>query len=151
MSNSKDYLQDLKSFIESGRDSNHRKIAHATYAVKTQDIYGREVYGIQYHKTVIFGIREDGEFFFNNGGYLTSTTKKRINDALYKCGVTDSIYQHKKIWHFRNYSFDVNARLMFDVNNVDYPYEGIEIYWCQPVSEVIAKNNKLPNFYPPKD
>ena len=70
MSNSKDYLEDLKSFIESGRDSNHRKIAHSTYAVKTEDFFGYEVFGIQYHKTVIFGIREDGEFFFNNGGYF---------------------------------------------------------------------------------
>ena len=151
MNSSKDYLEDLKSFIESGRDSNHRKIAHATYAVKTEDFFGYEVFGIQYHKTVIFGIREDGEFFFNNGGYLTSTTKKRINDALHKCGVTDSIYQHKKIWHFRDLSFDVNARLIFDVNNNHYAYESIESCWCKPVSEVVVKNSKVPNFYPPKD
>lgn len=151
MNSSKDYLEDLKYLIESGRYDNHRKIAHATYVVKTEDMFGREIYGIQYHRTVIFGIHDDGSFFFNNGGYLTATTKKRINDALNRCGVSQSIFQRNKIWHFGSHSFDSTARLLFDVNNDVVEDSGIASFWCKPVDEVVNKNSKVPNFYPNRD
>lgn len=144
--NSKDYRQELKSFIESGRDNDHRKISHATYAIKTEDMFGQEIYGIQYHKTVVFGIRDDGEYFFNNGGYLTVTTKKRINDALKKCGVGDSIYQKNKVWHLGTYRFELNARLLFNPDNSVIEDCDIVDFWCQPNVEVMRKIDKLPSF-----
>lgn len=136
MSNPKDYRQELKEIIDSGKNDSYRKIAHATFAVKTSDMSGNEIYGIQYHKTVIFGIRESGEFFFNNGGYFTATTKKRINDALRKCGFNSFISQKKFRWYLcsidgsETLQFARTAFMLFDVDNSFTPSSPSEC-WAQ--------------------
>ena len=62
------------------------------------------------------GIREDGSYFVNNGGYFTVTTKKRINEFLSKVGNNHQIIQRKFQWFFN--SFNVGEGFMsFDVNN----------------------------------
>lgn len=114
--NSKDVLEEYATFINAGRNSNYRKITGNTYVVKTSDTFGNVIYGIQYHRTVVSGIREDGSYFVNNGGYFTVTTKKRINEFLSKVGNNHQIIQRKFQWFFN--SFNVGEGFMsFDVNN----------------------------------
>ena len=149
MSNSKDYRQELKSFIESGRSNDLRKIAHATYAIKTSDIFGSEVYGIQYHKTVLFGIREDGEYFFNNGGHFTVTTKKRINDALAKCRFPYYISQKSFVWFILDRKIE-SGQMLFDVNNDMQDFANLDC-WAKPLSEVSNRNSRVGKYYLTKD
>jgi len=149
VSNSKDYRQELKSFIDGGRDTDFRKMSHATYAIKTSDIFGYEVYGIQYHRTVVFGIREDGEYFFNNGGYFTVTTKKRINDALMKCRFPYTIVQKSFSWFILDRKIE-GGQMLFDVNNDMRDFAILDCY-AKPLQKVSEKNRKVANYYPSKD
>lgn len=144
--NAKDYFHELQLFIESGRSSYERKIAHATYAVKTIDAFGEDVYGVQYHRTVIFAVRESGEYMINNGGYFTATTKKRINDALLKCGNVDQIYQRNKKWIFNGDQYDSAFMFLFDANHFLLATNPINCY-AMPVESVIGKNNKITDYY----
>ena len=143
MSNSKDYLQELKSFIESGRDDESRHLSHATYAVKTEDMFGEVIYGIQYHKTVIFGIRENGDYFFNNGGYFTVTTKKRINDALFKVGNYSQLVQRNFKWFLDSEVID-KGYVSFDVNNDIQDCLNLDC-WGKAIHSVVNKSEKILN------
>jgi hypothetical protein len=143
--NPKDYREELKIFIESGSNDRHRHLSHATYVVKTEDSFGQEVYGIQYHKTVIFAIREDGTYWFNNGGYFTATTKKRINDCLIKSGNYDQIIQRSFKWHIGSAHIDFGY-MLFDVNHEHQECITINC-WAMPLNEVDSKNKKITNYY----
>lgn len=145
MSNSKDYREELKSFIEGGRNDNSRHLSHATYAVKTVDAFDEEIYGIQYHNTVIFGIREDGKYFFNNGDYFTVTTKKRINDCLIKVGNYQQIVQRNHKWIINGNQLDFGF-MLFDVDNIMIHSSTIDC-WAMSVKEVVVKNTKITNYY----
>lgn len=145
MSNSKDYRQELKLFIEGGRDDNFRHLSHATYVVKTEDMFGNEIYGIQYHKTVVFGIYEYGNYFFNNGGYFTVTTKKRINDALCKIDDSHQIVQRNFNWLIGRKKIEFGF-MMFDVNNNMQDCERLDC-WGKPVQDVTDKTTKILNSY----
>ena len=145
MSNSKDYLQEIKLFIEGGRNDNSRHLSHATYAVKTTDAFDQEIYGVQYHNTVIFGIREDGTYFFNNGDYFTVTTKKRINDCLIKVGNYHQIVQRNHKWIINGDQLDFGF-MLFDVDNNMIHSSTIDC-WAMNVKEVVAKNSKITNYY----
>lgn len=145
--NSKDYLEELRDFIDAGRDSSFRKIAHATYAVRTQNMFAHEVYGIQYHNTVIFGIRYDGSYFINNGGYFTTTTKKRINDSLTKCGHGYSpIVQRNKRWLMDNVEFGRTACALFDVDMSVISSNPLDC-WARSVAGVEEKIRKIRPYY----
>jgi hypothetical protein len=113
--NSKDYFEDIKSFIETGRSNDSRKIAHQTWYVKTTDAFDAIVYGIQYHNTVIAGIKEDGSYFINNGGWFSATTKKRINEFFRKIGWDSVISQRSYQWYFCSVHFSGTA--LFDWTN----------------------------------
>lgn len=148
--NSKDYFEQLKNFIDAGRDETNRKIAHGTYAVKSVDAFGETVYGVQYHRTVIFAVYEDGRYIVNNGGYFTATTKKRINDALRNCGVYGQIYQRNKKWFFNGEQYDTSFMFLFDVNHYCLADNPVNCY-VMPVDSVIDKNDKLMNYYMSRD
>lgn len=142
MANSKDYRFELESYIGNGRNEDYRKIANNTYAVRTTDLFG-DVFGVQYHNTVIFAVREDGSYFFNNGGYFTVTTKKRINDILIeKVGFPFSIYQKSFKWYLSGYAggFSYDTALHFgraavDVNNSIYSFE-LSDCWAMPLNKL---------------
>lgn len=131
MNTSTTYRDELMLFIGGGRNSNYRKIKNNTYAVITKDAFGNNVVGIQYHNTVIFGIRDDGHYFFNNGGWFTTTTKARINDAIQHCGMADSIIQKKKKWYLNNMIVDFGYYLFDTLNR---PTQSLRLNcWAFPI------------------
>lgn len=144
--NSKDYFEELKSFVEAGRGNFSRKIAHATYVVKSMDAFGEAVFGIQYHRTVIFAVYEDGRYIVNNGGYFTATTKKRINDALRRCGNGEQIVQRNKKWIAFGDQHDTVFMFLFDVNGDCLATNPVNCY-VMPVDSVIDKNSKITNYH----
>lgn len=133
MSSSKDYLEDIKSFIEAGRNYNFRKISNNTWYVKTDDAFGNTIYGIQYHRTVIAGIKEDGSYFINNGGWFSATTKKRLNEFLRKLGWDASISQRSYQWYFGGLHFVGTA--FFDWTNVQLDHSAIDCF-AYPVNTI---------------
>lgn len=50
-------------------------------------------YGIKLHNTIILVIGQDGSYTYNNGGWKTVTTKKRMNQY-----GPMTIYQRNHIW-----------------------------------------------------
>lgn len=114
--NSKAVLSDIQDNISAGRNENYRKISNNTWYVKTIDAFDQLVYGIQYHRTVICGIREDGSYFINNGGWFSATTKKRINEFLRRVGSDANIYQRSYQWYCNGIHFGGTA--YFDWTNV---------------------------------
>ena len=59
--------------------------------------------GVTYHNTLVAHVRRDTEgssyVKLNNGGYMTATTKLRMNQfANDYCGGTFSVYQRKGDW-----------------------------------------------------
>jgi hypothetical protein len=131
--NSKDCLEDIKSFIEAGRSNDFRKISGNTWYVKTTDAFDNVVYGIQYHRTVIAGIKEDGTYFINNGGWFSATTKKRLNEFLRKIGWGSSISQRSYQWYFNGLHF--NGTALFDWTNVQLDSSTIDCF-AYPVNTI---------------
>lgn len=134
--NPKDYFNELELFVNAGRYPNERKVAHATYAVKTVDAFGETVYGIQYHRTVVFAVRENGEYMINNGGYFTATTKKRINDALLKCGSGKQIVQRNKKWIMDGEQYESSFMFLFDCNHFLLASNPVNCY-AMPLSRAV--------------
>ena len=133
---SKDFAEEIESFIEGGRNYNFRRLNNNTWFVKTEDVSGNVIYGIQYHRTVIVGIREDGSYFINNGGWFTTTTKRRINEFLQKIGWDASIYQRSFQWYVSGHRFDGVA--YFDWKNVQLSNSTIDCF-AYPISELGGK------------
>ena len=52
--------------------------------------------GLKYHRTVIVRYNEDGTATVDSGGWLTSTTKERMNQALPE---GFRIFQRAKVWY----------------------------------------------------
>lgn len=63
-------------FFKKTGKSTMRKIAGNTYKIETADGYT-----IRFHDTDIITLQADG-MKLNNGGYMTATTKRRINEHL---------------------------------------------------------------------
>lgn len=115
MSNSKDYRLTIANGIASSKSKTHRKIAHATYFIESENLFGEKIFGIQYHNTVIAGIFDDGSYSLNNGGFFSVTTKKRLNSFLREIGSDSYIYQRNFTWYLDNDVFLGSAK--FDVNH----------------------------------
>ena len=66
------------------------------------DILNEGTINVLYHDTVILERRTDGNVILNTGGYKTTTTKKRMNQAseLYDLGF--SVYQRNHEWYVEN-------------------------------------------------
>jgi hypothetical protein len=58
---------------------------------------------VTYHDTDIAILRPDGTVTLNSGGWLTATTKKRMNQAFDNWGFTIRVEQTKGEWSIRNY------------------------------------------------
>lgn len=124
--NSKDYAQEIDAFIKNGRYNDYRKIGNNTWFVKTDNAFGDTIYGIQYHRTVIAGIRQDGSYFINNGGWFSATTKKRLNQFLSRVGWNASISQRNYQWYFNGLHFGGTA--FFDWTNVQLDHSPIDCF-----------------------
>ena len=53
---------------------------------------------VRLHNTVVARRHPGGQIFLDSGGYLTVTTKRRINEALRAWGQDWRVYQHKGEW-----------------------------------------------------
>lgn len=72
------------------RDS--RKVANNTYLQKR----GEDI-AVRLHSTDVVLYHKDGTATLNSGGWLTKTTKERINNA-----VRAGLYASNSLWYFRN-------------------------------------------------
>ena len=84
----------------------------------------KDVLGVYYFyfSTCIAAALRDGSLAITNGGWYTSTTKKRINKILEYYNIPWSIYQKDYVWYLYNHStkeslkfyghceFDCNAK-----------------------------------------
>jgi hypothetical protein len=61
--------------VRGKRNAERRKVGNNTYA----EILSDGSVGITLHHTCVVRIHEDGTYTLSNGGWLTSTTKDRIN------------------------------------------------------------------------
>lgn len=143
------YREELIKFISEGKNESYRKIKNNTYAVKTRDISGNEVVGIQLHRTIIFAALANGDYQFNNGGWNTMTTNSRLTDALNAIGIEGFVTSRKKIptvflrgeWDNPYVTFDKVFILSSDltIKNGAFP---VHILPNQNVSNLCAKNSK---------
>jgi hypothetical protein len=82
---------------------------------KTQKILGRstkvyqnqEMTIIRYHETDIVSFN-DNEIILNSGNWLTSSTKKKMNQAAHLFELDFAVYQHKSKWYvnFKDQTYD---------------------------------------------
>ena len=73
-------------------DADERKVDNNTLLLPMPD----GSIGLKYHRTVIVTYHEDKSVTVNTGGWLTSTTKERMNQAL-PAGFR--IFQKAKTWY----------------------------------------------------
>jgi hypothetical protein len=99
----------VRSFLD-GKD--FKKVANNTYAVVAHDNEGAPVYGVQYHKTVVFCDRGDGLYQFDTGGWDTATTKKRLNEILDWMGISSRVHTKRGVMYFGDTIMD--RWLVFD-------------------------------------
>ena len=77
-------------------------------------------YSIVYHRTaVVTFLPENAGIRLDSGGYRTSTTKKRMNQALRRVGpkATRSVYQHRFHWYLTDgatYDVDFYDHMIVD-------------------------------------
>lgn len=72
---------------------------------------------IYYHETAIATIYHNGKVKIDNGGWHTSTTKKRINAILSALGLPYSIVQKNYSWYLLDYAEDTETLLVFGKPN----------------------------------
>lgn len=59
---------------------------------------------VRYHKTVVWAMSPDGKVKLNSGGYLTSTTKRRMNEAFRQYVPNPfGVFQRKGEWYVSRY------------------------------------------------
>ena len=131
----------ILEYISKGRNSTYRKVANNTYAVITEDIEGRSICGIQYHKTVIYAELSNGTIQLQNGGWRTVTTKSRLNEILLDMSVSHRILGRE--WEYGKYNSTNNVEfqngLVIDkFGNITYD-ELIYIFPNQDVSKLTGK------------
>lgn len=66
---------DAVKMVRGKTNKDRRKVGNNTYA----EILPDGSVGITLHRTCVVRIHEDGTYTLSNGGWLTSTTKDRIN------------------------------------------------------------------------
>ena len=65
---------------------------------KTSVIMEDNVLLITYHSTIVVKVSDD-ELILNSGGYQTSTTKRRMNQASLQYNLGFSVYQSDFCWY----------------------------------------------------
>ena len=53
---------------------------------------------VKYHSTTVVHVDKDGTITLNHGGWMTATTKARMNEAADEFGLGYSVYQEKGKW-----------------------------------------------------
>jgi hypothetical protein len=77
---------------------------HKCQGVATKIYYDEiaQTLEVWYHKTMVVQVR-DGKIYLQNGGWWTSTTKNRINQAIAEFGLTiDRVCQQERLWYCGN-------------------------------------------------
>lgn len=76
---------------------------------ETSFSWNHGIFVCQYHQTKIFTYKPDYKTIaFNNGGWLTSTTKKRMNQCLKHLDLPGSVYQKNGQWFYNDMPFQGN-------------------------------------------
>ena len=57
---------------------------------------------VRYHKTVVVKRKTDGNVILNTGGYKTTTTKRRMNQASELYDLDFYVYQRNHEWYVKN-------------------------------------------------
>jgi len=92
------FYHHLDSLLQ-GRCAMSRKFGNNTYLQRRPD----GVIALHYHKTDVAIIRAPGEISLYTDGWLTPTTKDRINSILPR---PYNVYQEKRIWHLTDHVND---------------------------------------------
>jgi len=58
---------------------------------------------VRYHRTDVAIRHPDGSVTLRTGGWLSVTTKRRINQALRYFGIAARVYQHRHEWYVAAY------------------------------------------------
>jgi hypothetical protein len=70
------------------------------------------IVSVKYHGTTVVCVNADGSIILNTGGWKTSTTKKRMNQAASQFGLGFYVWQDKGEWFAKRsgtvYPFGVN-------------------------------------------
>ena len=119
----------------SGRCKNSRKIANNTYLKRR----GENI-AILLHKTDIATFKKSGEIVLNTGGWLTRTTKERLNRF-----TPVNITQNNNLW-FLNY-YDGYGSLFEDGMTVNKSGKPIKPINDKPLIKAMNKVNKMVNKY----
>lgn len=91
------HLSEFEKFLAEGKNPTYRKIDNNTYVVKTMDIGGKDVIGIQLHNTVIAAVMSNGTYQFTDGGWPTMTTRDRLGKAFKIFGIDAQVSTCRKI------------------------------------------------------
>lgn len=86
------YSFDDAANLLTGRNKDSKKLANNTYLVRTSDGFA-----VKLHDTNIVTINKDGTYTLNSGGWLSMTTKARMNEF-----APVSISQSKGVWYLRD-------------------------------------------------
>jgi len=81
-----------------GRNFNSRKVGNNTYLIRHENIIA-----LRLHNTDVVTAYPDGRMMLNSGGWMTPTTKNRMNSIIYPY----YIYQQDYSWYIRDNSGEV--------------------------------------------
>lgn len=99
------------SMVKGRTNKTRRKVGNNTYA----EILSDGSVGITLHSTCVVRMYEDGTYKLSNGGWLTPTTKDRINK-----------YSPYKVYQ-KNYTWYVSKKCADGCNNLFPFYSGMVI------------------------
>ena len=71
---------------------------------------------VRYHKTIVVKRKTDGNVILNTGGYKTTTTKRRMNQASELYDLDFTVYQRNHEWYVENINGNVQHYKDADTN-----------------------------------
>jgi len=140
----KDYrYHNLLDFILSGRNKTSRKIENNTIARIELDDYDIQLIKVKLHNTDIGTIFANNTIILNSGGWMTFTTKDRMNKILNHTEFR--IYQENGIWYVYRLPFSLNECYGYQDNIQINPNGTIENY-LPDVRELEKKRKQITSY-----
>ena len=99
---------------KTGKQVARRKIGNNTYAERCVDQFGKPAIAVRLHNTRVV-IHTAYTVQFNSGGWLTVTTKDRMNAW---CGLGISVYSERGTWMVRLFTRDTSTNVPYAENMV---------------------------------
>ncbi|HMN10696.1 MAG TPA: hypothetical protein PKD55_00055 [Bellilinea sp.] len=116
--------EEVSAYLKGGRNPNDRPYPHG----RSTRVQARENgIAVRYHNTDVVLYTERG-ITLNSGGWYTSTTKARINDALNALPGFIRVYQEKGVWYLHAQQRNPEYVDPFETG-VYQPVEGYNPYW----------------------